>query len=79
MANRASGLLKIIHAKADHRVIGIHAMVEGAGELMGEAALAVSRGIPLDALATAIHPHPTLTESFAQAARSALASDGTRQ
>ncbi len=73
IAERASGLLKIVYEKSGHRVIGVHALVEGAGELMGEAALAVAQGIPLEALAMAIHPHPTLTESFAQAARAALA------
>ncbi len=69
-----SGLLKIIFDKADHKVVGVHLLVEGAADLMGEAALLVRHALPLEAIAGATHPHPTLTESFVQAARMALAS-----
>ncbi len=68
-----SGMLKIVYNKTDHKVIGVHALVEGAADLMGEAALLVRATVPLEVLATAIHPHPTLTESFVVAARAALA------
>jgi len=70
---RDNGLLKIVYEKDSRRVIGVHALVEGAGNLMGEAALLIQAGLPLEAIAAAIHPHPTLTESFALAVRSALA------
>ncbi len=72
IANQAKGQLKILYTRGEHRIIGIHILVEGAGDLMGEAALAITRGITLEELASAIHPHPTLTESFAVAARIAL-------
>ncbi len=62
------GLLKIVYTKAEHKVVGVHVLMEGASDLMGEAALLVRHGLPLEAIAVAIHPHPTLTESFAQAA-----------
>ena len=70
---RDNGLLKIVYEKDSHQIIGVHALVEGAGNLMGEAALLIQAGLPLEAIAAAIHPHPTLTESFALAVRSALA------
>lgn len=73
IAGRAAGVLKIVCERETHRVIGVHALVEGADDIMGEAALAVKTGIPLEALAGAIHPHPTLTESFGFAARETLA------
>ncbi|VAX12579.1 Dihydrolipoamide dehydrogenase [hydrothermal vent metagenome] len=73
IAGRDAGMLKIVFEKTSHKILGIHALVEGAGDLMGEAALLVKTGLPLELVATAIHPHPTRTESFAQAARSALA------
>lgn len=69
----AEGLLKIIFDKQSRKVIGVHVMIEGAGELMGEAALLVRAGLPVELIAGAIHPHPTLTESFAFAVRNALA------
>ena len=72
IAGRDSGILKILYEKNGHKIIGVHALVEGADDLMGEAALAVKTGLPLEALAGAIHPHPTLTESFCAAARVAL-------
>jgi len=70
------GRLRIVHERASHRIVGIHALVEGASELMGEAALAVRLGLRLEDVAQAIHPHPTLTESFAFAARAALMQKG---
>ena len=72
IAARDAGLLKIVYERSRRRVVGVHALVEGAGELMGEAALLVAHGLPVEAVAAAIHPHPTLTESFGQAARNAL-------
>jgi dihydrolipoamide dehydrogenase len=68
-----SGMLKIIFDSKTHKVVGVHALVEGAGELMGEAALLVQAGLPIEAIAGAIHPHPTLTESFVMAVRAAMA------
>jgi len=72
--DQAEGLLKILFERDSRKVIGVHALVEGAGELMGEAALLVRAGLPIELIAGAIHPHPTLTESFAVAVRAALAS-----
>jgi len=69
------GLLKIIYETSNHKVVGVHALVEGAGEIMGEAALLVKAGLPIEAIAGAIHPHPTLTESFVMAVRAALAAE----
>jgi len=71
----ASGLLRIVYRRNDLRVVGIHALVEGAADLMGEAALAIRTGVTLPQLASAIHPHPTLTESFGLAAGAALTSE----
>jgi len=68
-----NGLLKIVYDKSSRKVVGVHALVAGAADLMGEAALLVRAGLPLEAIAGAIHPHPTLTESFVMAARTALA------
>ena len=68
-----TGMLKIVYTTDARKIIGVHALVDGAADLMGEAALLVRTGMPLEAIAGAIHPHPTLTESFVQAARMALA------
>ncbi len=78
IAGCADGLLKIIFDTDSRRVVGVHILVEGAGELMGEAALLIKSGIPIEAVAAAIHPHPTLTESFVMAARNVM-SQQTKQ
>ncbi len=69
----ADGLLKIVFDADSRKVVGVHIMVEGAGELMGEAALLIKAAVPIEAIAAAIHPHPTLTESFAMAVRNVMA------
>jgi len=74
-----NGLLKIVYEKTTRRVVGVHALVEGAADLMGEAALLVRAGLPLEAIAGAIHPHPTLTESFVMAARATLAAQAMKR
>ena len=64
----AFGRVRIVYRLGDRRVVGIHVLVEGAADLMGEAALVVRHGLTLDQIATAIHPHPTLSEALGQAA-----------
>ena len=72
ITGNADGLLKIIFDTDSRRVIGVHILVEGAGELMGEAALLIKTGVPIEAVTAAIHPHPTLTESFVMAVRNVM-------
>jgi dihydrolipoamide dehydrogenase len=67
----AFGRLRIVYRREDRSIVGIHALVEGAADIMGEAALAVRHGLTLEQFAAAIHPHPTLTEAMGVAARMA--------
>jgi len=69
----ADGVLKIIFESDNRRVVGVHIMVEGAANLMGEAALLIKSGALIEAVAAAIHPHPTLSESFVMAVRNIMA------
>jgi dihydrolipoamide dehydrogenase len=64
----ADGLVRIVYAQDSHRVVGVHVLVEGAADIMGEAALAVKVGSRVEEIASTIHPHPTLTEAFGLAA-----------
>ena len=80
VSGHPEGLLKLVYDKKTRAVLGVHILAEGAASLLGEGALAVSAGIPVQALAAAIHPHPTLSESVGTAARDTLAAqlrDGT--
>ncbi len=62
------GRVRIVYRVGDRRVVGIHVLVEGAADLMGEAALVVRHGLTLDQISAAIHPHPTLSEALGQTA-----------
>lgn len=66
------GRLRIVYRQDDGRIVGVHAFVEGAADLVGEAAVAIRNGLTLEQLASSIHPHPTLTEAFGILARTAL-------
>ncbi|MGH7884832.1 MAG: dihydrolipoyl dehydrogenase [Thermodesulfobacteriota bacterium] len=66
--NRTDGLTKIIVDKKTKRVLGAGIVGPGAGELISEAVLAIEMAALAKDLALSIHPHPTLTETFMEAA-----------
>ena len=62
LAGHADGLLKLVYDRATRLVLGVHLFADGAASTMGEAALALGAGVTMEALASSIHPHPTLSE-----------------
>ncbi len=66
------GFCKVVADKATHRILGAGFVGTNASDLIGEACLAVSVGVTLEQVAQTIHPHPTLTETFAEACEMAL-------
>lgn len=67
--NAADGLTKIIYDKSSQVILGVGIVGRGACELIGEAALALEMGATLEDLAATMHPHPTMCELLADAAR----------
>jgi dihydrolipoamide dehydrogenase len=65
---RREGLTKIIVDKDTHRLLGAGIVGPNAGELIGEAVLALEMGADVSDIALTIHPHPTLSETFPFAA-----------
>ena len=65
---RREGLTKIIVDKETHRILGAGMVGPNAGELIGEAVVALEMGADVSDVALSIHPHPTLSETFAFAA-----------
>lgn len=61
------GIAKII-AEEDGRILGIHILGAESPSLIGEAILAVDKGLMVSDLAEIIHPHPTLTEIIGESA-----------
>ncbi len=67
---RGDGMTKIVADAGDGRVLGIGIAGPGAGELIGEAVLAIEMGATAEDLALTIHAHPTLSETIMEAAES---------
>jgi dihydrolipoamide dehydrogenase len=65
---RTEGLTKLVLDPETDRVLGVGIVGAGAGELIGEAVLAVEMAASARDLALIIHPHPTLTETLGEAA-----------
>jgi dihydrolipoamide dehydrogenase len=65
---RKEGLTKILSDKQTGRILGAGMVGPNAGELIAEAVLALEMGADMDDISLSIHPHPTLSETFAFAA-----------
>ena len=64
---RTEGLTKWIIDGDSERLLGCGMVGPGAGELIGEAALAIEMGCEVRDVASTIHPHPTLSETLMNA------------
>ncbi|MCK9606920.1 MAG: dihydrolipoyl dehydrogenase [Methylomonas sp.] len=65
---RNEGITKILTDKTSGRILGAGMTGPGAGELIAEAVLALEMGADATDISLTIHPHPTLSETFAFAA-----------
>ncbi|HWG69195.1 MAG TPA: dihydrolipoyl dehydrogenase [Steroidobacteraceae bacterium] len=64
----AQGFAKIVSAKDDDEVLGIHVIGPMAGELIAEAVLAMEYSASTEDIQRTIHAHPTLSEAIHEAA-----------
>ncbi len=62
---RNEGLTKVLTDKSTGRIIGAGIVGPHAGDLIAEAVLALEMGAEAEDVALTIHPHPTLSETFA--------------
>jgi dihydrolipoamide dehydrogenase len=65
------GFAKVIAAKDDDQILGVHIIGPMAGELIGEAVLAMEYSASTEDLQRTIHAHPTLSEALHEAALAA--------
>src|SRR5213080_2250030 len=70
---QATGFAKIVAARDDDEILGVHIVGPMAGELIAEAVLAMEYSASSEDLQRTIHAHPTLAEALHEAA---LAADG---
>ncbi|HEX3913636.1 MAG TPA: dihydrolipoyl dehydrogenase [Steroidobacteraceae bacterium] len=64
----AAGMAKIVSAKDDDEVLGVHVIGPMAGELIAEAVLAMEYSASTEDIQRTIHAHPTLSEALHEAA-----------
>ncbi|MCA0400770.1 MAG: dihydrolipoyl dehydrogenase [Proteobacteria bacterium] len=68
-ANRATdGFVKVLADKATDRVLGVHILGVGAGEMIHEAAVLMEFSGSAEDLARTCHAHPTMSEAVKEAA-----------
>jgi dihydrolipoamide dehydrogenase len=65
---RDEGLTKTLWDEETQRLIGCGIVGPNAGDLISEAALAIEMGAEAEDVGLTIHPHPTLSETFAMSA-----------
>ncbi|KAH8703611.1 dihydrolipoamide dehydrogenase [Talaromyces proteolyticus] len=62
------GLVKFLSDAETDRILGVHILGPGAGEMIAEATLAIEYGASSEDVARTCHAHPTLAEAFKEAA-----------
>jgi dihydrolipoamide dehydrogenase len=68
---RDEGMTKLLVDPESRRVLGAGMVGVNAGDLIAEAVLAIEMGADAEDISLTIHPHPTLSETFAFAAEMA--------
>ncbi len=66
------GFFQVVGDADDHQILGVQIIGADASDLISEAAIAVHNELTLEAIADAVHPHPTLPEGLKEAAENAL-------
>ena len=61
------GLVKVLTEKDTDKILGVHIMSNCAGELIGEATLAIEYGASAEDIGRTCHAHPTLSEALKEA------------
>ncbi|MER2606912.1 MAG: dihydrolipoyl dehydrogenase [Siculibacillus sp.] len=65
---KSEGFVKVIACKTTDRVLGVHIVGAGAGEMIHEAAVLMEFGGSAEDLARTCHAHPTMSEAVKEAA-----------
>ncbi len=65
---KSEGFVKVLACKATDRVLGVHIVGAGAGEMIHEAAVLMEFGGSAEDLARTCHAHPTMSEAIKEAA-----------
>ena len=67
----ADGLVKVLAAKDNDKILGVHIIASNAGEMISEGVLGMEYGAASEDIARTCHAHPTLSEAFKEACNAA--------
>ncbi|PJN86656.1 dihydrolipoyl dehydrogenase [Bacillus sp. mrc49] len=70
--NEMRGFAEVIVDEKSHILLGMHMVGPDASNLIGEGVLALELAARVEDIALSIHPHPTLSEGWMEAAEAAL-------
>ncbi|MDX2120133.1 MAG: mercuric reductase [Gemmatimonadota bacterium] len=70
LAGETEGFLRVNLHQGSDRIVGVTVVAAHAGDLIGEAALAMTNRLGLSAIGRTIHPYPTIGEAYRKAADS---------
>ena len=70
LAGETEGFLRVNLRKGTDTLVGVTVVAQHAGDLIGEAALAMTNGLGLGDIGKTIHPYPTIAEAYRKAADS---------
>jgi dihydrolipoamide dehydrogenase len=65
--HETDGMVKVLEEVATKKVVGVHMVGSGVGEMIGEVCVAMEFGASAEDIARTCHAHPTLTEAVRQA------------
>jgi len=65
--NDTEGMVKVLGDKNTDRILGVHIIGPGAGEMINEATLAMEYGASCEDVARVCHAHPTCSEALREA------------
>lgn len=68
LAGDTEGFVRVHLKRGSDKIVGITLVAQDAGELIAEAALAMTNGLGLSAMGRTIHPYPTVAEAYRKAA-----------
>jgi len=65
------GMIKVLTDEATDKILGIHILGPGAGEMIAEGTLGIEYGASAEDIGRTCHAHPTLSEAFKEACMAA--------
>jgi len=67
--HETDGMVKVLEDAASKRIVGVHMVGAGVGEMIGEICVAMEFGASAEDLARTCHAHPTMSEAIREAAK----------